>query len=82
MKRTIVVALLMLAACSRHQTVEWYAEHEAERKERLNECMNDAADAKTPDCQNAGMAEMNAMTGKMLKGVLGGGNGIRGQKNE
>jgi len=49
----LLLPLLSLAACHSPRTKDWYVQHDAERKQRVAECKNDAAQTLTPDCKNA-----------------------------
>jgi Tfp pilus assembly protein PilP len=59
----LLFPLLLLAACNQasnvhtERTRDWYMQHDAERKTRVPECQNDAAQMATPDCQNAVAAQ-------------------------
>ncbi|AKK25107.1 EexN family lipoprotein [Pandoraea oxalativorans] len=57
MKKTLLVlAVLILAACSKTEstyTRSWYREHDAEREAMVAQCKDDAAKAVTPECVNA-----------------------------
>lgn len=61
MKIYLAIASLLaaLAGCSEStQTVEWYKEHEAERKTMLEKCRNNPGDlAASPNCVNARQAQ-------------------------
>lgn len=52
----MAIALLLQACGDKAQTVEWYREHEAERKDKVKWCNDDAARGITPDCMNASKA--------------------------
>ncbi|MDR2209264.1 MAG: EexN family lipoprotein [Azoarcus sp.] len=58
-----------LSACSEPtRTVEWYKEHEKERKAKLQECANNPSEhMATPNCTNAGLGEIQALTEAMRK---------------
>jgi len=49
----LLTVIFSLTACNSEHTVDWYKQHEKERKERVKECRNDAAKEATADCQNA-----------------------------
>ncbi|WP_448128195.1 EexN family lipoprotein [Salinicola sp. NYA28a] len=52
-------AIMMLSGCNDEdpKTVEWWSQHDSERKEFVEECKNDSAEAMSTNCQNAMRAE-------------------------
>lgn len=50
----LMLSTLTIAACKDEgHTKEWYKQHDAERKQRVEECRNDTKLEATFDCQNA-----------------------------
>jgi len=55
-----VIFVLTLSGCvgEKDRTVEWYKEHETERKAKIAECENNPGKlANTPNCVNARVAQ-------------------------
>jgi outer membrane lipoprotein SlyB len=57
------LAACLLAGCSgsKHESVQWYVDHRAEREAKLKWCGDDAARAIDVDCLNANKANEQAL---------------------
>ncbi len=54
----LMAMTLLLQACGdKQQTVDWYQDHDAERKEKVAWCNNDAGRSTSADCRNAVQAD-------------------------
>jgi PBP1b-binding outer membrane lipoprotein LpoB len=67
------IFILFLAGCGEEvKTVQWYKEHEVERKAQLEKCKNNPGQLeKTPNCINARAAwnEIDSELGRRKKGI-------------
>lgn len=55
----LLIAVLgaVLSGCEKAKTVEWYIEHDAERKAMFEKCNNNPGElGNSPDCVNVGAA--------------------------